>query len=126
MHSRCRSLLLIALVLLVAAPALAAGDLELLHGLAGRWQGELSYRDYQDDSRQSIPMTVVHVAGALGIPCDVILLPWLEGFEDTQDRLDWSFGAVCPWYNSVTIHRSLDGWKTAQSRKQDLQRRKTG
>ena len=78
------------------------------------------------DKVVSLPMTVVHVAGALGVPCDVILLPWLEGFEDTQDRLDWSFGEVCPWYNSVTIHRSLHGWKTAQSRKQDLQRRKTG
>jgi len=74
----------------------------------------------------SLPMTVVHVAGALGVPCDVILLPWLEGFEDTQDRLDWSFGRVCPWYKSVNIHRSLDGWKTAQPRKQGVSRRKTG
>ena len=75
----------------------------------------------------SLPMTVVHVAGALGVPCDVILLPQvLKGYEDTQDRLDWAFGKVCPWYNSVNIHRSLNGWKTAQSRKQDLQRRKTG
>jgi len=74
----------------------------------------------------SLPMTVVHVAGALGVPCDVILLPWLKSFEDTQDRLDWSFGKVCPWYKSVNIHRSLNGWKTEEARKQNLHRRKTG
>lgn len=60
----------------------------------------------------SPPMSVIHVSGALGIPCDVILPPLTEDYFDTQDRLDWAFGKTCPWYKSITIYRSLHAWQT--------------
>ena len=54
------------LLALVAAPALAAdkdaGAAALLAQTAGRWQGELQYRDYQSNTWQGLPMTVTIVA----------------------------------------------------------------
>jgi hypothetical protein len=56
-----RRLSLAALVVLLPTLAAAQADsLTVLRSLAGRWQGELQYRDYRDDSRQAIPLTVVH------------------------------------------------------------------
>lgn len=54
------------LLALLAAPALAAdkdaGAAALLAQTAGRWQGELQYRDYQSNTWQGLPMTVTIVA----------------------------------------------------------------
>lgn len=53
---------------LLAAPSLAAGkDSDsgaslLLSQTAGRWQGELQYRDYQSNTWQGLPMTVTVAA----------------------------------------------------------------
>jgi len=63
----------------------------------------------------SPPMSVVHAAGALGIPCDVILPPLTKEYFETQDRLDWAFGKTCPWYKSIKIYRSLNDWKTQRA-----------
>ncbi|BCA58534.1 hypothetical protein HMP06_1303 [Sphingomonas sp. HMP6] len=54
------------LLALVAAPAAAADKdaaaAALLAQTAGRWQGELQYRDYQSNTWQGLPMTVTIVA----------------------------------------------------------------
>ena len=52
---------------LVATPALSAstptdGAAALLAQTAGRWQGELAYRDYQSNSWQALPVTVTIAA----------------------------------------------------------------
>lgn len=39
----------------------------MLAGTAGRWAGELQYRDYQSDSWQGIPMTVTVMAQPDGV-----------------------------------------------------------
>lgn len=56
------------LLALVATPALSASPdkgtqaAALLAETAGRWQGELQYRDYQSNTWQGLPMTVTIVA----------------------------------------------------------------
>lgn len=52
---------------LVATPALSAstttaGAAAMLSQTAGRWQGELAYRDYQSNSWQALPVTVTIAA----------------------------------------------------------------
>ncbi|WP_353204385.1 hypothetical protein [Sphingomonas sp.] len=50
----------------LATPALSADKdspaAALLYQTAGRWQGELQYRDYQSNTWQGLPMTVTIVA----------------------------------------------------------------
>ncbi|WP_404368921.1 hypothetical protein AB5I39_15700 [Sphingomonas sp. MMS24-J45] len=56
------------LLALIATPALSAETdtgtkaAALLAGTAGRWQGELQYRDYQSNTWQGLPMTVTIAA----------------------------------------------------------------
>lgn len=52
---------------MIATPAVAAADdgataATLLAQTAGRWQGQLQYRDYQSNSWQGLPMTVTIAA----------------------------------------------------------------
>ena len=58
------------------------------------------------DSMVAVPTTVIHLAGALGVNCQVILpeIPhWRFGFDPS-----WS---DFPWHNSVTLHRLKSGDK---------------
>lgn len=47
--------------------------------------------------------TVVYIAGALGIPCHV-MVPKIPGY---RYHLDGQF----PWYSSVTLHRQKSSWR---------------
>ena len=55
----------------------------------------------------SVPTTIVHIAGALGVPCEV----WLPkrgmehgGFDKVNNALNWRFGQKgCDWHPSVKI-----------------------
>ncbi len=60
------------------------------------------------DKVMSVPQTVIHFAGSLGIPCDVIIPE--DGTGDISNALDWSFSSNMPWYNSITVYRSLDDY----------------
>lgn len=53
----------------------------------------------------SVPQTVIHYAGSLGVQCDVIIPPSDSG--EIDNSLDWSFSSNMPWYNSVEVYRSL-------------------
>lgn len=48
--------------------------------------------------------TIVYVAGALGIPCHV-LVPKEAGYRYHKEGTDF------PWYKSVTLHRDKGNWK---------------
>jgi hypothetical protein len=53
----------------------------------------------------SVPQTVIHFAGSLGIPCDVVIPE--DGSGEISNALDWCFFSNMPWYNSITVYRSL-------------------
>lgn len=53
----------------------------------------------------SVPQTIIHYAGSLGVECDVIIPPSDSG--EIDNSLDWSFDSNMPWYNSVKVYRSI-------------------
>jgi hypothetical protein len=55
--------------------------------------------------------TNVHIAGAMGIPCDVILTP---GEGDVNNAVNYRFGmgSKMYWHDSVTIYRNFRQWKS--------------
>ena len=54
--------------------------------------------------------TNAHIAGAMGIPCDVILTP---GKGDINNAINYRFGmgSKMYWHNSVTIYRNFNQWR---------------
>lgn len=62
----------------------------------------------------TVPMTVHHLAGAQGVPVDMIG-PSIEG-EKNQikfDSLAWA-GKTLPWYPSVRVWKNVETWRNAQ------------
>jgi hypothetical protein len=54
--------------------------------------------------------TNVHIAGALGVPCDVILSPG-EGKVNNAINYRFGMGSKMYWHGSVDIYRKFDQWK---------------
>jgi hypothetical protein len=54
--------------------------------------------------------TNAHIAGAMGVPCDVILTP---GSGDVNNAINYRFGmgSKMYWHDSVTIYRNFNQWK---------------
>jgi hypothetical protein len=58
-----------------------------------------------------VPNTVAHMAGVLGIPCDVIMTP---GKGEINNAVNWRWGMpgdkTMRWHPSITIYRNLKNW----------------
>jgi len=56
-----------------------------------------------------VPTSVLHFAGSLNVPCDVILCP---GTGQVNNALNWRFGMgnKTYWHESVTVHRNIDAY----------------
>ena len=55
-----------------------------------------------------VPTSIFHYAGALGVPCEVILAPRLSG--KVNNALNWRFVHGCMWHNSVTVYKDINEW----------------
>jgi len=62
------------------------------------------------DKLISAANTNVHIAGALGIPCDVILTPG-EGTVNNAVNYRFGMGTKMYWHDSITIYRNFKNWK---------------
>lgn len=60
----------------------------------------------------SCPMSVVHVAGALGVPVDVIMPP-TGTVGDISNALHWRYECGLPFYASAKVHRNWDTVKSS-------------
>ena len=62
------------------------------------------------DNLVSAANTNVHFAGALGVPCDVILMPQ-TGQVNNAINYRFGMGTKMYWHKSVTIYRNFSQWK---------------
>ncbi len=65
----------------------------------------------------TVPNTVAHMAGALGIDADVILPPAIHPKEEAgfNNRVQWQWpNDHSDWYHSMRIFRNLNEWLTSR------------
>lgn len=66
----------------------------------------------------SVPTSIVHIAGSLGIPTDVILPPQgfkHGGFDETvNNSLNWRWRKDFPWHPSVTVYSNWREYEAIQ------------
>lgn len=57
-----------------------------------------------------VPNSILHIAGSIGVKCDVVLSP---GTGEVNNALNWRFGMNnrMNFHPSVTVHRSLHAYK---------------
>lgn len=60
----------------------------------------------------SCPMSVVHVAGALGVKVDVVMPP-VGVVGGISNALHWRYECGLPFYNSAKVHRNWDTVKSS-------------
>ena len=70
------------------------------------------------DKVLTVPNTVAHLAGAMGVDTDVIKPPpiYAGDLDDPKlhNRVQWQFPAgVSDWYGSVTTYRSVAEWESS-------------
>jgi hypothetical protein len=61
----------------------------------------------------TVPQTVVHFAGAVGCPVEVILPP--VGSSRIEDQFRWRYIDPMPWYSNVRVHERLHSRARAES-----------
>ncbi len=55
---------------------------------------------------------IAHMAGSLGVSCDVILAPQETRHPENMINWRWRGGLRhSPWYDSVRVYRNLNEWK---------------
>jgi hypothetical protein len=59
----------------------------------------------------TVGQTIVHIAGSIGTPVEVVLPPVTSGRVKDQFAWRYGLGKTMPWYNSVKVFQSLDEWK---------------
>jgi hypothetical protein len=62
----------------------------------------------------SVSTSVVHIAGAVGTPVDVVQAPWDTSVSRNQLNWRWGFTRRVPWYKSVRVYRNLNEYKAHQ------------
>ncbi len=59
-----------------------------------------------------VSTSLAHMAGALGVSCDVILAPQETRHPENMINWRWRGGLRhSPWYDSVRVYRNLNEWK---------------
>lgn len=62
----------------------------------------------------SVPQTIVHLAGAQGVPVEVVIPPVKSAARaETEDQLNWRYGkgGRMDWYPSVNVYPSLYAYR---------------
>lgn len=59
-----------------------------------------------------VPNTLAHIAGVMGVPCEVIMTP---GQGEVNNAINWRWGQLedrtMRWHPSIRIYRNENQWK---------------
>jgi hypothetical protein len=56
----------------------------------------------------TVPQTIVHFAGSIGTPVDVVIPP--KGSSRVNDAFRWRYVDPMPWYRNVRVYESLSAY----------------
>lgn len=62
----------------------------------------------------SVPQTIVHIAGGVGLETDVVLAPVDSG--RVKNQIPWRYGAGMPWYQNTKVYNSLNEYLHSRPR----------
>lgn len=61
----------------------------------------------------TVPQTIVHIAGSIGTPCDVVMPPVSSGRKVDNFNYRYGLGTRMDWYSQHRVFQNMKLWKSA-------------